>query len=372
MAVLKIEPGLSWYKDAPQRAAASLAQLVRFAEAHVPPTAHASTPIHVFSTAGLRMLPERTRSAIEREVRQFLSEQSTFLLRENSVQVIPGHREALFVWIAANYGLGKLSSSDDATLGCLDMGGASAQVAYEVPPTHVSSSSSSSELAEHGAVDPLFTVQSVWGRKVYAGTLDGFGANEARRRYVDALHHNEHVKPGDVGTDPCLPPGLIDEQRRPSGGVISLVGTGDFDQCFERSVPLLRSKNLKHSFSDTILPHPAHPSAPWLGISEFWYTMDDVYNIGGTYNAVQFRQKARVFCGTEWATLSREHAQGLYPKAKPHRMKYQCFKSAWLRAMLHEGYRFPTESEFSSTSVINNLPVQVRAAAIHNHTSSSK
>ena len=106
MAVLKLEPGLSWYKDAPQRAAASLAELVRFAESHVPRTAHASTPIHVFSTAGLRMLPAHTRSAIEREVRTFLAEQSPFLLREDAVQVIPGHREALFVWIAANYGLG--------------------------------------------------------------------------------------------------------------------------------------------------------------------------------------------------------------------------------------------------------------------------
>ena len=62
------------------------------------------------------------------------------------------------------------------------MGGASAQVAYEVPPTHVLSSANTDG-------DEFFTVQSVWGRRVYAGTLDGFGANEARRRYAESLYH---------------------------------------------------------------------------------------------------------------------------------------------------------------------------------------
>jgi hypothetical protein len=96
--------------------------------------------------------------------------------------------------------------------------------------------------------------------------------------------------------------------------------------------------------------------------------MEDVFGIGGLYNAVKFRQKARVFCGTDWAVLTQEHAKGIYPKAKPQRFRDQCFKSAWVRAMLHDGYRFPMDSEsFQSASEVGGLPLQwTLGAALYN------
>lgn len=288
-------------------------------------------------------------------------------------QVIRGERESLFTWIAANYGLGRFSTNgrSSSTYGCLDMGGASAQIAYEVESEDRAPDTSTGQ----------WVVTSIWGRHVYAGTLQGFGANEARRRYIESV--STDLKEGEVGTDPCLPTGLVDDRRSRSGTLVSLVGTGDFDRCFAGVTPLLRSPAFG-SFADTVLPEPRH-YGPWYGVSEYWcastslsgplqplilgthfrYTMEDVFGIGGVYDAVRFRQKARIFCGTEWSTLTKEYSQGMYPKAKPSRFKDECFKAAWMRAMLHDGYRFPVESpSFKSVSEVGGLPLQWTLGAV--------
>eukprot|EP00038_Savillea_parva_P030131 m.75733 g.75733 ORF g.75733 m.75733 type:complete len:339 (-) comp9014_c1_seq2:151-1167(-) len=256
-AVLKVEPGLSFYVEAPHKVTDSIGQLLRFAEAHVPVAQHASTPLRLMATAGMRMLPQKSQAAILGQVRQFLDEHSVFEVPSGGIEIITGDRESLFTWIAANYGLGRFSSAkgDTTTIGCLDMGGASAQVAYEVGPR--------TEVPDTGQ----FVIASVWGRRVYAGTLQGFGSNEARRRYVDVLR--EKVGDGKIVTDPCLPPGLAEEQPAEDGTDVSLVGTGDFDDCYRRVVPLLRSPPYG-SFADTVLPAPRHPSGDWFGISEYW------------------------------------------------------------------------------------------------------
>jgi len=58
-----------------------------------------------------------------------------------------------------------------------------------------------------------------------------------------------------------------------------------------------------------------------------------------------------------------EYDKGMYPKAKPSRFRDQCFKAAWMRAMLHQGYRFPAE-RFQSASEIDGLPLQWTLGAV--------
>lgn len=54
----QLKPGLSSFKDDPDKGAASLAPLLDAAKERVPASAHASTPIELRATAGLRLLPE--------------------------------------------------------------------------------------------------------------------------------------------------------------------------------------------------------------------------------------------------------------------------------------------------------------------------
>uniref|UniRef100_A0A7S1AWF8 Uncharacterized protein n=1 Tax=Noctiluca scintillans TaxID=2966 RepID=A0A7S1AWF8_NOCSC len=100
-------------------------------------------------------------------------------------------------------------------------------------------------------------------------------------------------------------------------------------------------------------------------MSEFWYTTDDVFNDGGPYQLDIFLQKSRQYCSTDWALLSQRYSRGGYPKASPTRLRLQCFKSAWMHAVLHSGYKPVVNPEhFVSASVVGGLPVQWTLGAV--------
>ena len=67
------------------------------------------------------------------------------------------------------------------TVGCLDMGGGSAQIAYEVDPAAPLSPTAA------GSVHTFGFWHGEPERTVFVSSLIGFGANEGRRRYVQRL-----------------------------------------------------------------------------------------------------------------------------------------------------------------------------------------
>lgn len=68
--VLKIEPGLSSYRDHPQAAVDAFRPLISFASKNIPREKHHETPLYVLATAGMRMLREADRKQIFESVRE--------------------------------------------------------------------------------------------------------------------------------------------------------------------------------------------------------------------------------------------------------------------------------------------------------------
>src|SRR5690606_26448842 len=55
----------------------------------------------------------------------------------------------------------------------------------------------------------------------------------------------------------------------------------------------------------------------------------------------------------------------LYPTADFKRLLYQCFKSAWITSILHDGFQMPQHySRLKSVSTLNNEPVQWTLGAL--------
>jgi Golgi apyrase len=126
------------------------------------------------------------------------------------VQVIPGETEGLYGWVAAHYLLGGFDSPEEHahgkghhTYGFLDVGGASAQLAFAPNATEAE------KHANHLQLLRLRTVDGVAAEyRVFVTTWLGFGVNEARRRYVDALVTSLANPSATEMPDPCLPAGL--------------------------------------------------------------------------------------------------------------------------------------------------------------------
>ncbi|XP_058078766.1 apyrase 2-like isoform X4 [Magnolia sinica] len=97
----QVKPGLSAYAKNPQEAAYSLKSLLVEAESVVPPNLHPKTPVRVGATAGLRSLEGDTADRILQAV-------------------------------TINYLLGNLGNRYSNTVGVVDLGGGSVQMAYAI------------------------------------------------------------------------------------------------------------------------------------------------------------------------------------------------------------------------------------------------
>ncbi|XP_062062820.1 ectonucleoside triphosphate diphosphohydrolase 2 isoform X2 [Lepus europaeus] len=132
--------GISSYADNPSGAGRSLVECLEQALRDVPRDRHASTPLYLGATAGMRLLNLRSpeaAAAVLAAVGQTLA-QYPFDFR--GARILSGQDEGVFGWVTANYLLenlikyswvGRWFRPRKGTLGAMDLGGASTQITFE-------------------------------------------------------------------------------------------------------------------------------------------------------------------------------------------------------------------------------------------------
>ena len=364
----KTHPGLSSFGPTPSLVGPDhLGPLVEHALEYIPRESVSQTPVFLLATAGMRLLPEKQRAAVLNNVCDYFQHRTDFLVSDckSQFQVIPGETEGLYGWIAANYLLGGFDAPAEHahgkghhTYGFLDMGGASAQIAFAPNAT---------EAQRHANDLTLLRLRSLGGQakeyRVFVTTWLGFGVREARKRYLEALikmYKTEHVE--DTGAviempDPCLPKGLLmttEGDILPNinsavAGEARLIGTGKFDECLHQSAPLL-GKELP-CLDEPCLLNGVHAPAidfdvnHFIGISEYWHTTHEIFETGHKDKAYDFntyQHRVRDFCEQPWSSIQAGINDNLYGKKVDEKTAYEvCFKASWLITVLHDGIGVP-------------------------------
>jgi golgi apyrase len=318
------------------------------------------TPIFLLATAGMRLVEASQQKALLKEICSYTRANTKFLLPDCDlhVQVIPGATEGRYGWIAANYLLGGFDSPEDHahgkghhTYGFLDMGGASAQIAFAPNKT---------EAVKHANDLTLLRMRKLNGQteeyKVFVTTWLEFGVNEARRRYVEQLA-KDHVSASKHRNDPCLPKGL---KVTTKGKIITLdteaavddtilTGTGKFEECLKRTYPLL-DKDAPCP-DDPCLLHGVHvPSIDFdvnhfVGISEYWHTTHEIFEMAHkdkSYDFATYQERVKDFCNDDWTNIAKDISHHKWGKKVDEQTAYEvCFKASWLINVLHNGIGIP-------------------------------
>ncbi|KZP17865.1 hypothetical protein FIBSPDRAFT_792653 [Athelia psychrophila] len=385
--VSKVEPGLSTFADDPEGVGEYLAPLINHARAHIPPSAHANTPIFLLATAGMRLLTPHQQAHVLQSSCDYLRLLSTFRIDDpspagpcgSSVRIITGEEEGLFGWIAVNYLMDGFTGQetpgiDRTTYGFLDMGGASTQIAFEPNPKDRDKSQNLVDVRLR-----LLGGQEIH-HEVFVTTWLGYGTNQARERYVGQAiteyEKTESESPGDreIVYDPCLPKDLeLIEVPVHSGSSDShsrkahtLRGTGSFEECLQKTAPLLNKNapcpDAPCLFNGVHVPPIDFSASHFIGVSEYWYSSDHVFGLGGPYDYVQYERAASEFCARDWDGIVKEHKEsgnrlsgdgevmkgghvvevGKWgDKVELSRLEMQCFKAAWVANVLHDGLGMP-------------------------------
>jgi hypothetical protein len=94
--------------------------------------AKSDVPVSVLATAGLRNVERRDPNAAAAIIASVTAYIPTRGYPVGEVGIMSGQREALYAWVDANAASGTLADGDN-TLGIVEVGGASAQVAFQSP-----------------------------------------------------------------------------------------------------------------------------------------------------------------------------------------------------------------------------------------------
>ncbi|KAK0070415.1 ectonucleoside triphosphate diphosphohydrolase 7 [Biomphalaria pfeifferi] len=382
--VKKISPGLSSYEKTPDAASDHIKELLLYAQNYIPKEKIPQTSLYVMATAGMRMLASSAQQAILQDLREDIGQTFQFIAPENHFEIISGKQEGVYAWIAINYALDRFSHGQreedqlkaldsmpsspgdhqlKTTVGIIDMGGASIQIAFEITDQAIVKDIPASLLSEFN----LGCQDSDEDHKynIYVTTFLGYGANAARKTYETMLlqkHSSESssTKPEPI-QDVCLPTGMLYDVQSESGHLHKFLGQGDYEACQSALEPLM---NLTAACSQSpcslngIYQPKIDLSGEFYGFSEFWYSTEDVFNIGGPYDYQRFHDKAKEFCKTHWITIQDRFKKHFYPKADDARIELQCFKSAWMTQIFHKGFSFPTSySQFTSAQLVNGKDV---------------
>jgi len=288
-----VQPGISTFLTHPQDLGPSLKPMLDKAVQvlQAAGTDLSQVQFNLMATAGMRLMPKRDQAVIYQAIENYVKANYPFHIA--NIKTIAGQMEAVYGWLAVNY-LENKFSGNSTTMGSLDLGGASTQIAFI---SHIAPS--------------LKNVYSfILAGKTYhlfATSFLGLGQDQARLK---------------IGSLACYP----------SGYKVADLGMGQFN--YSNCKAAIDKLLAKYKLGGVVFP--VEPGMTYIAYSGYYYAAD----FFGVKTPKAFEETVQNVCVKSWDEL-----QKLYPKVPAKYLANYCFNGVYIHQLLTQGYRFPAETK---------------------------
>jgi apyrase len=298
-----IDIPLSFYKDTPQKAAEGviplLNSMMEFLKDHQINPKQVS--IDILATAGMRLLPEDTQDAIYLQISNYVTQH--YPVQLDDIGTLSPEEEAIFGWLDVNYLLNNFQNHSP-TIGSIDIGGASMEIAFEDKTNNRNDTSITIDNQRY---------------TVFSANFLGLGADEARKTM--AFESNANT---------CYPLNYK----------LNDTMTGNFNQ------PLCKTL-----FTDVLKPYALKAKIPstigksFIAYSNVFYLYHDL-NIEKNPDQTTLDGQLQIMCTQTIEEINKNYA-AINPKYRP----FYCANGDYLSVLLYD----TLELQGSQLTVTNKI-----------------
>ncbi|XP_068422472.1 ectonucleoside triphosphate diphosphohydrolase 2-like [Clinocottus analis] len=341
--------GISSYAGSPGGAAKSLEVCLEQAVKDIPKYRHHQTSLYLGATAGMRLLNIVNAAESQRLLKEVENKLRSYPFKFKNATILTGPEEGAYGWVTVNYLLenfvkygfvGQWLNPGRETVGAMDLGGASTQIAFETSE-EVENKENLMQLKLYGQTYRLYTQsflcygQDQFLRKLLARLITTAGVKPQVAHPCYPQHFNVSIKLGkDVFDSPCTEsyrPAQFDPQMN-----VSVVGTGDYQSCLDNIRMLFSFDNCSYSkcsFNGVFQPNVR---GSFMAFSAFFFTHNYIKlltNIPIT-SPSQLMEANQLICNMTMSEMTQKTKQ-----SEKH-LKNTCAVSNFVQVLLLQGYRF--------------------------------
>ncbi|XP_029295638.1 ectonucleoside triphosphate diphosphohydrolase 2-like [Cottoperca gobio] len=345
--------GISSYAGVRGGAAESLEGCLEQAVKDIPKSRHHQTPLYLGATAGMRLLNIVNATESQRVLKEVKHKLQSYPFKFKEAAILSGPAEGAYGWVTVNYLLenfvkygfvGRWLNPVKETIGALDLGGASTQIAFETSEK-VENKDNVMELKLYGQTYTLYTQsflcfgQDQFLRKLLAHLITTEGVKPQVSHPCYPLQFNVSIKLGeDVFDSPCTQSYRPPQFNRQMS--VSVVGTGDYQNCLDNVKKMFSFENCSYSkcsFDGVFQPNLR---GNFMAFSAFFYTyryINSLTNIPIT-SPSRLKEAIQLICNMTISEMSEKSME------KEKYLKNVCAMSNFIQVLLLQGYGFDKSS----------------------------